>query len=428
MKSFKCDYEIMNDMIVYQIRDYYKKPESWFIMVTCLLFYVVLRSIQVYMVKHVFAYICCIHLQVIIFLILILWIKKLGMLTVAIINVTESIVGLVNLYTYNLYSIISTIIIPFSFILTMFVIYKIVIFRIRKQNKINYYIKQEMVQAQYELDMQKDFHELKKECFSKQEEKNNIMEGTFLSAIENNEIFLVYQPVYESNEGKLIGLEALVRWNSTKFGTLCPLNFIPNAENNGYANRMGERVLKKACLKLENIRKEYGINIIMSIYVPVYQLINPLFVKTVENVIQETNIEPSNLVIELLESEIVSSFEKVRGVVYQLKDLGIRITLDELGMDRASITFLNKLPIDMIKVDKSLMESMDDMAKMDKDIKIAKFIVSNANDLKISITAKKPNKETVLDFARKQNSNTIQYFLWGKPLDEYHLTKLLDSV
>jgi len=247
-------------------------------------------------------------------------------------------------------------------------------------------------------------------------------ENKMVTAIQNDEFFLYYQPQYSAADKQLRGFEALARWHSPEYGDIRPDQFIPMAEESGYIVRLGEWILRTACLRFKKMEEKIQEQLILSINISAAQIMSPVFIQMVKKAIRETEISPGSLEFEVTESILMSSMEYVIGILVELKSLGIHVALDDFGTGYSSLQYLQMLPIDTLKIDKSFVETID----RNLDTKpIVGSIISLVHEMDIKVIAEGVENEIQLEYLRKFDCDYIQGFLWGKPLDEDDLYQLL---
>ena len=248
------------------------------------------------------------------------------------------------------------------------------------------------------------------------------LEKRLLESIENDELYLVYQPQYRSDTKKLRGFETLIRWNSPELGFVSPVTFIPVAEETKFINQMGRWILRTACKKFKELQDKYHFNAILSVNISAVQIMEPSFVHMIIGILNETGVHPYNLEIEITESIFISSMDYVIDVLNQLKNIGINIALDDFGTGYSSLSYLQMLPIDTLKIDKVFIDSIIGQGK---DKHIVGPIISLVHQMDISVVAEGVEDTTQLDYLREHNCDCIQGYIWGKPLNEDELNKLL---
>ncbi|MHB8129895.1 MAG: putative bifunctional diguanylate cyclase/phosphodiesterase [Mobilitalea sp.] len=262
--------------------------------------------------------------------------------------------------------------------------------------------------------------EMKDEILKKIEFENKL-----LLSLQNEEIFLVFQPQYSTDSKQSRGFEALARWRSPELGLVSPIDFIPLAEEIGFIIPLGEWILRAACKMIKFIQEEYQINVIISVNISSVQIMDPSFVQMVRNVLEETQSSGNCLELEVTESVFISSMDYVVGVFNELKKIGVKISLDDFGTGYSSFSYLQKLPIDILKIDKSFIDSIDNTNSSNQ---MVGSIISLVHKMKILVVAEGVENEQQLDYLKEHNCDYIQGYLWGKPLGEKDLFQLLQQL
>ena len=173
-------------------------------------------------------------------------------------------------------------------------------------------------------------------------------------ALEGDELFLEYQPIIDMCDGGLIGVEALVRWTHPQLGRLMPADFIGMAEETGLIGRLGEWVMRRAAGDLAN-----GSNVTVSVNVSAHQLGDGALPALVADALAATGLDPSRLLLELTESTLASAGAGAETELERVQRMGVRIALDDFGSGYSSLEYLGRLPIDVLKIDRSLVERVD---------------------------------------------------------------------
>ena len=234
-------------------------------------------------------------------------------------------------------------------------------------------------------------------------------------AINNKEFSLVYQPQYEVKTNKIFGAETLVRWYHPQDGFISPGDFIPIAEQTGQIFRLEQWIFENALKQ----KKEWELNglayINLSINLSAKTLISDEYFKSLEDLISSYDLDYSKLTIEITETSIISNLDLVIQRLKKLKTRGLQIALDDFGTGYSSLTYLTKLPIDIIKLEKSFIALI---FKDEKDSLIVKSILRLANDLNFIVIAEGVETQEQLDYLIKYNCPNVQGFLLSKPLPE----------
>jgi diguanylate cyclase (GGDEF)-like protein/PAS domain S-box-containing protein len=172
-------------------------------------------------------------------------------------------------------------------------------------------------------------------------------------AVAEGELLLEYQPIVEMDTGASVGLEALVRWNHPQLGRLLPADFVPLAEESGLMNALGGWVLERACRDLA------ASGVLVSVNVSARQLAGGELRSRVRDVLRQTHLDPRRLLLELTESSLASADAGAEAELDEIQSLGVRIALDDFGSGYSSLEYLGRLPVDVLKIDRSLVERID---------------------------------------------------------------------
>ena len=245
------------------------------------------------------------------------------------------------------------------------------------------------------------------------------------SAIENKELYVMYQPQFEVAPKRIRGFEVLARWNSPIFGQVSPIKFIHEAEENGCILELGEWVLRTACQRILEIKKAYICEEgILSINISPLQLHDPSFLKMIKDVLEEYGIEGKELEFEITESIFMKPTSKILDVLHILRSMGIRIALDDFGTGYSSLNYLQKLPVDVLKIDKSFIDNIDqDTIKL----KMVENIIKMAHDLSYIVVAEGVEEAKQIEALIQLQCDYIQGYVWGKPLNLNEMNRVLSN-
>lgn len=241
---------------------------------------------------------------------------------------------------------------------------------------------------------------------------SKVLEMDLPKAIERNELFLHFQPKVNLETEKVVGVEALIRWQHPKIGLIAPDDFIPLAEEIGEITRIGKWVLYNACKQNKKWQDDGFSPIIMSINLSPCQLLEQDLFKTVSEVLKETGLSPCYLELEITEG-ITIDIPKAISMMKQLRELGILISLDDFGTGYNTLTYLKEFPVDIIKIDRSF---VNDLMHSSKDREIVKMIITLAHSLNMRVIAEGIETEDHLQFLRLHNCNEGQGYFFSKPI------------
>jgi diguanylate cyclase (GGDEF)-like protein/PAS domain S-box-containing protein len=242
------------------------------------------------------------------------------------------------------------------------------------------------------------------------------IEQSLTKALQNNEFYLVYQPKYDLSTKKIFSVEALIRWNSQILGKISPIDFIYVAEEMGFINQLGLFVFRKACEDFKYLKDKTDIKLI-SINVSTIQLMNENFVNEILEIIALTKIPATSIGIEITETYIMKNIVDIQKTLQELRILGIKIIIDDFGTGYSSMQYLQKLPIDIIKIDKSF---VDPLSKNDNQA-IIKAIIAISKSFDYKTVAEGIETQEQEDILLNLGIDFGQGFLFSKPktLDEF---------
>ncbi|NRD77037.1 EAL domain-containing protein [Bacillus sp. BRMEA1] len=253
--------------------------------------------------------------------------------------------------------------------------------------------------------------------------ENRILENDLHQALVNNEFTLVYQPQINVKTGKILGAEALIRWNHPTLGMVSPNEFIPIAESNGFINEIGEWVLRTACEQNMKWQSSGYSPITMSVNVSRRQLQQKSFIDMVKTILNGTGLSPQYLVLEVTESVPLENFDDTIITLTQLKELGVKIAIDDFGKGYTSLHYIEKFPLDFVKLDKSLIDNL----KTGIESVTVKTIIDLCKSLNIATIAEGVETKEQLNTLSKYKCDKTQGYYVSKPLNKDHLEKHLIS-
>lgn len=247
------------------------------------------------------------------------------------------------------------------------------------------------------------------------------IESELHSALVNNELFLVYQPQISVETNRIVGVEALVRWNHPNKGILQPADFVKIAEESGLIVSIGEWILKEACRQCR-LWQDAGLPPIrMAVNITTPQLRHPDFCDMVADALAETEISAKYLEIEISENAVINNAKTI-GVVYALKELGVYIAMDDFGTGYSSLNHIRNIPIDRIKIDKSYIENI--MFNRSDEV-IIQAIIDMAAGLNIEVLAEGVENIDQLQFLKDKKCGEIQGFYFSKAISPQEVEEFL---
>ena len=250
------------------------------------------------------------------------------------------------------------------------------------------------------------------------------MKNDLFRAIELDELILNYQPIYDTLSKKLVGTEALLRWNHRHKGIIPPLKFIPISEKTGMIYPIGEWVLLTAC-KQNKMWQDWGYEpIYISVNVSVLQLERYNFFDRVKEILEITKMEPKYLQIEITETYFTENYELISTTMKKLSELGIKFAIDDFGTGYSSLGQLSELNINTLKIDRIFVDRVDSNIN---NSKIVKAVISLAKSLNIGLTAEGVERMEEFDFLKENQCNSVQGYLFSKPLEAKLIRDYLSS-
>ena len=248
------------------------------------------------------------------------------------------------------------------------------------------------------------------------------MQGNLRKALAQNEFILHYQPQVNLNSGKIVGAEALIRWQHPDHGLLGPQEFIPLAEDNGLISPIGDFLIFTSCAQNKAWQEAGFPPIHMAVNISTYQFIQKGFIKKLSGLLEEIGLEPKYLEMEFTESILMQNSDLISSTLAELKSLGIRCSIDDFGTGYSSLNYLKYLPIDKIKLDRSFVTSL---TTNPNDDAISKAIITMAHELNLKVTAEGVENVQQLEFLRSHMCDEAQGFLFSKPLPAKDFVQLL---
>ena len=245
-------------------------------------------------------------------------------------------------------------------------------------------------------------------------------------ALERSELVLFYQPIFEMFDGRLKGFEALVRWSHPTRGLIAPERFIPLAEENGLIVPVGRWVLREAVGQMTawDRRHSSARGLSVSVNVSTVQLTSPSLIGDVTGVLERSGIAPSRLVLEITEGSLANETERVIEVLQELRSLGVRIAIDDFGTGYASLSHLQRLPVDILKVDKSFVTALSEGGKSRA---LLQAILGVGQALSLAVVAEGIEAQTQMTTLQEMGCQMAQGFLVGKPSPAEVAESLLGS-
>lgn len=248
------------------------------------------------------------------------------------------------------------------------------------------------------------------------------LENGLRRALENNEFTLYYQPQVDLESGRIIGMEALLRWFSESMGSISPARFIPLAEECGLIVPIGKWVLQTACRQARSWQDQGFPAVPVAVNLSALQFRRADIVATVATALADSGLAGTWLELELTESLLMQSGPDVEATLGHLKALGVRLSIDDFGTGYSSLAYLKRFPVDRLKIDQSFVR---DIAEDPDDAAIVRAIIQLGRSLRLEVIAEGTETPEQMDFLRDERCTAAQGYLFSPPLPAEAVTELL---
>ncbi len=238
------------------------------------------------------------------------------------------------------------------------------------------------------------------------------IERKIRTALDNDTIFYYLQPQYDMNH-KLRGFEALARMKDSDGSIISPVSFIPVAEKTGLIDRLDIRIFEHAVGFLERMIKEKRADIVISINISVRHLMKNNFLEDIRKILDSHDVPADHIEVEITESIMIDSVEKALKCISAIKNMGMKIAIDDFGTGYSSLSYLNNFPADMLKIDKSFIDVMNDS---DLSKQYVATIISIGHILNLKVISEGVETQEQIDTLKSNGCDFIQGYIWGKPM------------
>ncbi|MCC5895793.1 MAG: bifunctional diguanylate cyclase/phosphodiesterase [Alkalibacterium sp.] len=250
-------------------------------------------------------------------------------------------------------------------------------------------------------------------------ERKRRIEFGLKEALLNNELYLVYQPKVEMDNGHIYGVEALLRWENPILGLVSPVEFIPIAEESGMINEIGYWVIYEAVRQAKEWQKQ-NMFLHIAVNVSALQFEDPYFVTRVKNVLELYDVDASQFIVEITES-IMQNVEHANRVIKDLHKIGVSVAIDDFGTGYSSLSVLNNVFIDIVKIDKSF---IDHVISKENTASLVKTMIQMGKSLNFKIIAEGIESLEQSDFLRENLCEYGQGYFYSKPVSPSEVTRL----
>jgi EAL domain-containing protein (putative c-di-GMP-specific phosphodiesterase class I) len=248
------------------------------------------------------------------------------------------------------------------------------------------------------------------------------MEANFRRALKEEEFVVHYQPQVDAQTGRIVGMEALVRWNHPELGLVSPMSFIPFAVDTGLIIPLDRWVMTTAMRQCAQWYQE-GLNPgRLALNLSMKQLHKEDCVKALKGVIHDAGCNPEWLELEVTEAQVMEDAESVNSTLRVIRDMGVSLAIDDFGTGYSSLSYLKKLPINKLKIDKSFVQ---DIPGDDEDVAIIKTIIDLSNHMDLSLIAEGVETEEQREFLLSNGCDVIQGYYYHRPMPADDIETLL---
>jgi len=255
------------------------------------------------------------------------------------------------------------------------------------------------------------------EVYTRELARNSILKQEIAAglsyALRNGEFQLHYQPQLDLTDVRVTGFECLLRWINPRIGPISPAVFIPIAEENGMIGLIGAWVLKQACKDIRTLSDRFGREFLVAVNLSPRQLEQKDLLAIVAEAIEESGINPSCLELEITEGVLMKDSINTTGILEGLRKLGVRIAIDDFGTGFSNMSYLLRLPIDCLKIDRSIISGCSVTSNTST---VARAIIALAHQLKLSVVAEGAEIIEEVEFLQHEKCDRVQGFYFSKPL------------
>ena len=249
-----------------------------------------------------------------------------------------------------------------------------------------------------------------------------VLERSLRRAIELDEFLIHFQPQFDLADGRIVGAEALLRWNLPEVGMIPPGKFIPLAEETGLIVPIGRLVLLRACVAAKEWRASGLEDFRVAVNLSPRQFNQSELVIDIINILEDSGLPPQNLELEITESMVMSNPERATAILRELRAVGVHLAIDDFGTGYSSLGYLKSFPVHTLKIDRSFIK---DVPADPDDVAITHAIIAMGHSLRLDVVAEGVETAEQLAFLREHGCDYMQGFLVGKPMPAEELSRLL---
>jgi len=244
-------------------------------------------------------------------------------------------------------------------------------------------------------------------------DRQNALIRELPQAVRGRQFSLVYQPKLDLKSERIVSFEALVRWRSPTLGAVSPAEFVPLLERSGQIVEVGRWILESACLQLKEWQRSGRPELRVSVNVSARQLVLSDVVSAVSEVLEQTALAPHTLTLEITESMVIDNLQDGRKLLEKLRTLGVRLAIDDFGTGYSSLTYLQNLPVDCLKLDKSMIDTVLEA----KGAHVVRSTIALAHGLGLELIAEGVEDEAQMVALAGMECDVLQGYFLSRPLD-----------
>jgi diguanylate cyclase (GGDEF)-like protein len=251
------------------------------------------------------------------------------------------------------------------------------------------------------------------------------MENALRHALDRDELFLHYQPQVALPSGRVIGIEALLRWKHPKLGLVSPAHFIPMAEEMGLMPEFGAWVLNQACHDAKQLQDQMGRSFLLSVNISPRQFQQRRLIRTIEEALANSGLSPRNLEIEITENTLMINSTANLEMLQVIRDLGVRLSIDDFGTGFSSFSYLLQYQIDRLKIDQSFVRQAVTDANA---AAVVRTIIAMSHGLDIKVIAEGAETRDQVKLLLRRRCDEVQGFYFARPVSSYKLVETIERV
>ena len=256
-------------------------------------------------------------------------------------------------------------------------------------------------------------------------ERRFLLEENLRGAVDKNQFVLFYQPLYQAKSKKIAGGEALIRWPHPELGNIPPDQFIPLAEDTGLIMKLSHWILGTACHQLKEWQDEGFDNVWVSVNLSSKEFKQKDLLKNIKGFLEKWHLNPNKLEIELTERMLIEQDSDTINIMHAIKDLGVKMSIDDFGVGFSSLSYLKIFPVDKLKIDRSFIKDITEDNLKSKDTALLHSIIDLSHGLDLKVVAEGVETELQSQFLTDAGCDYLQGYFYSKPLDVEHYNKLL---